>query len=262
MTQVARALNQIAAFLALDDLSGGNSKAHFDCIILAGNSVLKTAEGAFGLVRSGRSPTLLISGGVGHSTELLWQVVAKHPVYRTVPTIGRPEAHILRDIATNHWGLDPSRILIDDESTNCGENASCSRKVLEQLDQDSKTILLVQDPTMQRRTDATFRNVWNDRDDITFLNWPTFTPSLCHRGDGLMFENSGAAGLWPLERFISLVLGEVPRLRNDASGYGPKGRGFIAAVDIPEDVEEAYAFLRESLGQRFDTRARVPIAEA
>jgi len=44
------------------------------------------------------------------------------------------------------------------------------------------------------------------------------------------------------------VMGEIPRLRNDADGYGPKGRGFIVAVDIPPAVEAAYDRLTEPFG--------------
>ena len=32
-------------------------------------------------------------------------------------------------------------------------------------------------------------------------------------------------------------MGEVPRLRDDEHGYGPLGRGFIAHVDVPDEVE-------------------------
>lgn len=31
-------------------------------------------------------------------------------------------------------------------------------------------------------------------------------------------------GVWSVERYISLLLGEVPRLRDDANGYGPQGK--------------------------------------
>jgi hypothetical protein len=42
---------------------------------------------------------------------------------------------------------------------------------------------------------------------------------------------------------VALLLGEVPRLRDDAEGYGPRGRGFQAHVDVPAEVEAAYAAL-------------------
>jgi hypothetical protein len=43
-------------------------------------------------------------------------------------------------------------------------------------------------------------------------------------------------------------MGEIPRLRDVApSGYGPKGKGFIVHVDIPEAVENAYERLAAAL---------------
>ena len=46
---------------------------------------------------------------------------------------------------------------------------------------------------------------------------------------------------WKPERSkFALVMGEVPRLRDDAHGYGPNGAGFQAHVDVPPEVEAAY----------------------
>jgi hypothetical protein len=54
---------------------------------------------------------------------------------------------------------------------------------------------------------------------------------------------SQAQGVWGVERFISLLLGEVVRLRDDPNGYGPKGKNFIDHVEIPAAVEAAWARL-------------------
>ena len=47
-------------------------------------------------------------------------------------------------------------------------------------------------------------------------------------------------GVWPVARFMSLLLGEIPRLRDDTGGYGPRGRNFIDHTDVPEEVEAAW----------------------
>src|SRR5690606_12240054 len=120
-----------------------------------------------------------------------------------------------------------------------------------------RTILLIQDPTMQRRTDASFRHVWRDVPEVRFLNWPTFTPRVRHMAGRLQFDNPGVSGLWPLDRFLSLLMGEIPRLRNDSFGYGPNGRNFIAAIDLPAAIEAAYAQLKDRLGARAGDRATV-----
>jgi len=50
-----------------------------------------------------------------------------------------------------------------------------------------------------------------------------------------------------VERYLSLVLGELPRLRDDINGYGPLGRDFIVHVDIPAEVETAWQILRNDV---------------
>jgi len=44
-----------------------------------------------------------------------------------------------------------------------------------------------------------------------------------------------------------LLLGELPRLRDDINGYGPLGRDFIVHVDIPAEVEAAWQILRNDV---------------
>ena len=41
---------------------------------------------------------------------------------------------------------------------------------------------------------------------------------------GLSFEHE-PQGMWDMERYVSLLMGEVPRLTDDAAGYGPHSRG-------------------------------------
>lgn len=50
-----------------------------------------------------------------------------------------------------------------------------------------------------------------------------------------------------MERYLSLVLGELPRLRDDVNGYGPAGRDFIAHVEIPDEIEAAWNILRNDV---------------
>jgi uncharacterized SAM-binding protein YcdF (DUF218 family) len=254
--QDVAAINTLAAFLALDDIGSGGRTDPFDqiagtpvdCVILAGNAVLHTAESAFRLVKNGACPRLLLSGGIGHSSALLWQQVARHERYRSIPAEGRAEAAIFADMAETVWGIERSRLIVEAASTNTGENAAFSRKALEEAGQRADVVLLIQDPTMQRRTDATFRHVWRDLVGVTFLNWPTFTPRLTLDEGEPRFENRGIAGLWSMDRFLALALGEVPRLRNDPSGYGPKGKGFIAEVAVPDAIERAHRHLTSCLG--------------
>jgi hypothetical protein len=72
-------------------------------------------------------------------------------------------------------------------------------------------------------------------DAVFRLVWPEAVPVNRPAPDG--------RDTWPRERWISLVMGEVPRLRDDELGYGPRGRGFIAHVELPDEVAAAHASL-------------------
>ncbi len=49
--------------------------------------------------------------------------------------------------------------------------------------------------------------------------------------------------MWDIPRYRTLLMGEVPRLRDDENGYGPNGAGYLAHVDVPTEVEKAYETL-------------------
>jgi uncharacterized SAM-binding protein YcdF (DUF218 family) len=263
-------VNTVSAFLAECDLPALEPAAleaavgarTVDCIVLLGNSLLPTAEAAFRAIAAGLSARLLITGGVGHSTPPLREALAAHPRYRDVDSAGRGEADLLAELATRHWRIDRGRLLTEHRSTNCGENAVESRRVLATSGVAARTLLLLQDPTMQRRTHATFRHVWAAEPATRFLNYPTFIPAVEARDGGLCFTRSpigptldGGPLDWPMPRFLSLILGEIPRLRDDETGYGPRGRNFIAHVDIPPGVLAAHQRLTAALHGTVPDRA-------
>jgi uncharacterized SAM-binding protein YcdF (DUF218 family) len=250
-------LNAVAAFLAQDDLGALSADAlgratgrpAADALVLLGNGVLETAERAFAACTAELAPLLVIAGGIGHSTGFLRDALAAHPRYRDVvePAHALPEAELLARVAVRHFGLDPARLVLETASTNCGDNAVKTRAELAHRRLSPRSLVLVQDPTMQRRTGASFRKVYADAPEVRFVNHATFVPALELAGEALRFAGPARAGLWPVERFVSLVMGEIPRLRDDASGYGPRGRGFIAHVDIPEGVLAAHERLAAAL---------------
>ena len=49
-------------------------------------------------------------------------------------------------------------------------------------------------------------------------------------------------GMWSMERYITLLMGEIPRLKDE--GYGPLGKDFLAHVEIPEEVLSAFEALK------------------
>ncbi|MDX6375000.1 MAG: hypothetical protein QOD98_3988 [Nocardioidaceae bacterium] len=204
-------LETIADWLALEDPMPG----YVDAMLLFGGSLPDAWDGAADHVRSGRVGTLVLVGGEGHTTDVLRALLDDESA--------ATEAELMAAYLRREHGVED--VLLERESSNCGENVVLAHDLVLAAGLDPRTVALVQDPTMQRRMDAVFRLVWPE---AVAVNRPG-----PRRG----------RFTWPHERWVALLLGEVPRLRDDAEGYGPRGRGFQAHVDVPAEVEAAYAAL-------------------
>ena len=204
-------LNTIAAWLALEDPWPG----HVDLMLLFGGSLPPTWQVAAAAVKAREVGALMLVGGRGHTTDALLAAMDLDPgsdvTEAAVMAQWFREVHDIRDV------------LLETRSTNCGNNITMAEQVAREHGVRPRTVALVQDPTMQRRMDARFRHTWSLAGAVA-VNRP----------------GPDSREAWPWQRWVSLVIGEVPRLRDDADGYGPRGRGFIAHVDVPEEVEAAH----------------------
>lgn len=242
-------------------------------IVLCASAILSVAENVLSACRkipqTSHPIVLVLCGGFGHSTQLMHDAIAAHPRFHVLADQlkGLAEARMLEEVAREFYGINTTdsqtlppglSVLVEDESTNCGSNASNSRRVLEQHGVRSpQSITIAQDPTMSRRTKATFEQVYAGETPPRILSWPTFVPQVVSGHDAAPFEyssdglsNKQVPGLWDRERFLSLLVGEIPRLRDDAEGYGPKGRGYIGHVEIPDDVEAAWRIVSKYVEPR------------
>ena len=236
-------INKIIQFLAVNDFCTLKEDIKPDMIILAGNDFLPGAEGAFRLASQTGIP-LLISGGIGHATAFLQKAVADNVRYHALDTVGKSEAEILQAVATTFWNIPASQILLETKATNGGENGLFTRQLLEKHQMAPEQVILVQDPAMQRRATATFTQAWQGMaNPSTLISWPVIVPKLVLCDGTMTFSGPASEHPASIKRFVSLVMGEIPRLRDDKNGYGPKGRGFIPHVDIPDEIEVAYAQL-------------------
>lgn len=148
-------------------------------------------------------------------------------------------------------------MLVEDQSTNCGANAVKTREVLDGAGVTGiRTCIVVQDPTMSLRTKASFEKAFDDLPMLQrphFLACPIVVPEV-HAVNGQLeyaLDPEGelrAADLWEIKRLCELLVGEVTRVKDDANGYGPKGKGFIGHVDVPREVEAAANRVRETMG--------------
>jgi len=238
----ADSFNTIASYLARRDIKTLSSETitePVDVLVLLGCSLTEPIHIAANAMKQGLAKRLLISGGIGHSTPYLYETLAKHPIYKDIATEGRAEADIFFDIVTKYLGVPTDSILVENKSTTCGFNAEASRALLDEQRISAKSLLLIQDPTMQQRSHACFVRNWSDKPQTQILSFAPFVPKVVEHGNS--YELTDATdGLWSFERFASLVLGEIPRLRDDARGYGPRGKNFIDHVDVSDDVLTAF----------------------
>ena len=259
MLSVVADANALAAFLSRRDLpalpAAPSAVPQFSAIVVCGSAVLQTVEAAVAALQAGAAPCILFSGGVGHSTQLLYDAVAATPLAPRVALAGAPsEAAVLRDYAAA-LGAPAGALLVESASTNCGSNAALSRAALEAAGiPQPHSLLLLQDPTMQLRTHASFEKVYQNVPGAVLRSWAPFVPRL-----SALPQAAGAdaadldalalapAGAWRTERYLSLLLGEVPRLMDAPGGYGPKGAGFIAHVDVPQNIVAAHGRLAGAL---------------
>lgn len=208
----AALLDVVASWLALAD----DEPPPVDLMLLFGGSLPTAWDRVAAIVQAGRVDRLMLVGGRGHTTDVLDRILGVPP--------GRTEADLMATYLRERHGIDD--VLLERASTNCGNNITLARDLARASGLRPRTVALTQEPTMQRRMDAVLR-----------LVWPGTVP--------VNIPGPDARHLWGTERWVALVMGEVPRLRDDERGYGPRGRGYLAHVDVPPAVLSAHRELSD-----------------
>ena len=107
-------------------------------------------------------------------------------------------------------------ILIENESTNTGENVTFTRKLLSDLNLEVKKVIAVQKPYMERRTYATIKKQWPEIELIV-------------TSPQLSFEAYPTAEI-SLNEVINIMVGDLQRIKL----YPEKG--FQIYQEIPREV--------------------------
>ena len=175
-----------------------------DCILTLGSHDTRVAQRAAGLYHEGWAPLLIFAGGLGRLTEGMWT---------------ETEADLFARIAVEQ-GVPRDKILVENRSTNTGENIRLVRQLLEEKNLDPETFIIVQKPYMERRSLATFEKGWPGKRFVV-----TSPP--------IAFEDYATADI-PLEQVIHIMVGDLQRIRI----YPEKG--FQTYQEIPADVWQAY----------------------
>ncbi|GAB3335322.1 YdcF family protein [Larkinella ripae] len=182
-----------------------------DAILVLCSYDTRVAERAAQLWLAGWAPLLIFSGGLGVITRTMWS---------------EPEADQFARIA-REMGVPAHAILIENQSTNTGENVLFTQKLLAERHLDPGRFLLVQKPYMERRSYATFRKVWPEkRVNVT-------SPQVSYEDYLDQYSNPDLS----VEAVINIMVGDLQRIRE----YPRKG--FQIPQDIPQDVWEAYETL-------------------
>ncbi|TVY07889.1 YdcF family protein [Paenibacillus cremeus] len=249
--QMAENINILSGFLGKRDIDTLTSQAleekyrisQTDLLILFGGSIAYGCDVVGQAVSNHIVKNFMIVGGEGHTTESLRRTI--HNAVPEIETTGKMEADLMSEYIK--WKYDIDNILIERNSTNCGNNITYALDVIKQNNLSLNNLIIVQDSTMQCRMDAGFRKYLQDP-KVEVINFASYQARVEVKNEKLVMEPTGIWGMWEIERYVSLLMGEIPRLLDDIHGYGPNGKNYIAHVDIPINVLKAFEELKVEYG--------------
>ena len=180
-----------------------------DTIWVLGSHDLRVADRSAELYHAGMAPMVIMSGGLGNFTEGVFE---------------KPEADLLAERAIE-LKVPAENILIENKSTNTGENVTFTRKLLRSKNLPVNSVIAVQKPYMERRTFATIGAQWPELDvQVTSpkLDFDAYCTDI------------------PRDQVISIMVGDLQRIME----Y-PK-RGFMLEQEVPQSVSDAMRCLIEA----------------
>jgi uncharacterized SAM-binding protein YcdF (DUF218 family) len=182
--------------------------AQADAIMVLCSHDEKVAERGAQLFLDGWAPLIIFSGGQGEITKTLWD---------------EPEAERFARIAIA-LNVPQESILVEGASTNTGENVQFTRRLLAEKGLDPLKFILVQKPYMERRSFATFRKYWPEKEVIVT------SPQVSFRDYLSEYSNSSLTAA----DVIGIMVGDLQRIKLYPS------RGFQIAQEIPNEVWRAF----------------------
>ena len=179
-----------------------------DAILVLCSHDTAVAERGAQLFLEGWAPLLIFSGGQGAITKRLWP---------------EPEADRFARIAIES-GVPADRILVENRSTNTGENVELTRQLLAARGLDPSAFIVVQKPYMERRSYATFMKRWPGKRLIVTSPQVPFDDYLARYSNDALSEAD----------VIAIMVGDLQRIRDYPA------RGFQIPQEIPADVWGAF----------------------
>ncbi len=179
-----------------------------DIILVLCSHDKRVAERGAQLFLEGWAPLLAFSGGLGSITRGMWS---------------EPEAEQFARVARG-MGVPAEKILVENRSTNTGENVLFTKKLLAEKGIDPRKFILVQKPYMERRSYATFSMFWPEKVAVVTSPQVSFEEYLAR------YTNPELSG----DDVVSIMVGDLQRIRLYPS------RGFQIHQEIPDEVWGAY----------------------
>jgi uncharacterized SAM-binding protein YcdF (DUF218 family) len=179
-----------------------------DAILVLCSHDKRVAERGAELFLDGWAPLLIFSGGLGSITSEMWT---------------EAEADQFAKLAID-MGVAREKILIENKSTNTGENVLFTKLLLAEKQLEPETFILVQKPYMERRAYATFRKLWPEKQALVTSPQVSFEEYLSK------YSNEGLSS----DDVISIMVGDLQRIKL----YPEKG--FQIYQEIPGEVWTAY----------------------
>lgn len=241
MEAVAKNINILGGFCGKRDITELTSEQlskvygieQVDVMVLFGGSIMCGGDVLAQAMKNKIAKKYVIVGGAGHTTETLRIKMNKE--FPNIETVDLSEAEVFSKYLKYRYGLEPD--FLECKSTNCGNNITYLLELLKANGITFKSIILSQDATMQRRMEAGLKKYVDE--DVNIINYAVYSAKVVVANDELIYDKT-IWGMWDINRYISLLLGEIPRVSDDENGYGPNGKGFIAHVDVPTEVRNAF----------------------
>ena len=179
-----------------------------DAILVLCSHDERVVERAVELYEEDWAPLVIFSGGLGAITRKLWT---------------EPEAERFARLAIA-TGVPKDKVIIENRSSNTGENILYTKQLVADMGLELQKFIVVQKPYMERRSFATFRRWWPEKQVIVTSPQIGFDDYLANYANSALSPNE----------VVSIMVGDLQRIRVYPA------RGYQIEQDVPSEVIAAY----------------------
>jgi uncharacterized SAM-binding protein YcdF (DUF218 family) len=184
-------------------LASSRRREPADAVVVCCSYDLRVCDYACDLIKQGLAPRLVLSGKTGNWTRFLWT---------------EPEAHVFKERALAN-GIAPGQILLEDRSTNFGENIAFVRALLPDL----RRVIFITKPNAILRVALTVP-----------VQWPGISAYVDAPAWRFPEEVSNIIGVFGV---MHEMVGDVDRIQQYPA------RGFQVSHELPEPILESWRAL-------------------